>query len=225
MSATPADAPDPRGMTGLVGWLAAGLLRVLGATWRVRTSGPDPFSAGHTPVLGALLHRDFLIAAWLFRDRGIRVGVSRSRDGELIDRVLGALGYAEAARGSSSRGGAVAQLSLLRSLQAGRSVAVVVDGPRGPAGRPKPGVVRLAQHTRRPITPVSFHARFAWRFGSWDATCLPLPFARVECRYAAPIVVRAHEDDGRGAPRRAGADDEAAALELLASRLARSHER
>lgn len=183
MTATPPIGTRPRGTTRLLGRAAAWLLRMLGATWRVRVSGPDPFQAGATPVLGALLHRDFLVAAWYFRDRGISVGVSASRDGDLIDAALGALGYAEAARGSSSRGGAVAQLSLLRSLQAGRSVAVVVDGPRGPAGRPKPGIARLARRTGRPITPFSCRARFAWRFGSWDAACLPLPFARVECRF------------------------------------------
>lgn len=203
------ETENPSGARRLLGRVGALALCALGATWRLRMSGPDPFARGDVPVLGALLHRDFLMAAWLFRDRGIRVAVSRSRDGDLIDRVLGALGYAAAARGSSSRSGAAAQLALLRSLEAGQSVAVVVDGPRGPAGRPKPGIARLARHTARPITPVAFDARPAWRFGSWDAACLPLPFARVECRFGEPL----HPGPGRGFD---GEDD---LLEELARRL------
>jgi len=142
-------------------------------------------------VLGALLHRDFLIAAAFYRDQGVHVGVSRSRDGDLVDGVLARLGYGASARGSSSRGGAASQRALLERLEGGGSAAVVVDGPRGPAGTPKPGVVQLASRSKRPIQPVSFVARPAWHFGSWDRACLPLPFARIECRYAEPLAINA----------------------------------
>lgn len=167
-------------MTALFGTLAAILLRGLGRTWRVRVVGTDPFASGQ-PVIGALLHRDFLIAAWLYRDLGLHVAVSRSRDGDLADAVLARLGYGDSARGSSSRGGATAQLALRAHVEGGSSVAVVVDGPRGPAGIPKPGIAQLARRTARAVTPVRFEASPALRFGSWDRTLLPLPFARVRC--------------------------------------------
>lgn len=187
-----APRPPSTGPFGADRWLAAlaaAALRVLGATWRLRVEGPDPFVVGHGAVLGALLHRDFLIAAWAFRDRGIRVGVSRSRDGDRIDAVLSRLGYGASARGSTSRGGAAAQRALLAALERGGDVAVVVDGPRGPAGRPKPGVGWLAAKTGRPITPVRFEAPFALRFGSWDRARLPLPFAKVRCRFGDAVKV------------------------------------
>ncbi len=185
----PAQSPPFGVGERLLGALVAAALRLLGATWRVHVEGPDPFAAGAVPVLGALLHRDFLVAAWHFRDRGIHVGVSRSRDGARIDAVLARLGYGASARGSSSSGGAAAQRTLLGRLQAGRSVAVVVDGPRGPAGEPKPGIVHLGRRSKVAIQPVTFEARPAWRFGSWDRAALPLPFARIECRYAEPLCV------------------------------------
>ena len=180
----------------LLAAIAALGLRLLGATWQVRITGHDPFEAGDHPVLGALLHRDFLVAAWHYRDRGIHVGVSRSRDGDRITAVLRKLGYGEPARGSSSSGGALAQIRLLRVLDANEHVAVVVDGPRGPAGIPKPGIAQLARESGRPITPVTFHASRAIRFGSWDRAQLPLPFARVEVRYGEALMLA---DDG---PRR-----------------------
>ncbi len=189
MSAHDQPEPAPSGADRWLGRLVAAALRCLGATWRVHVTGPDPFASGRQPVLGALLHRDFLVAAWFYRDRGIHVGVSRSRDGARIDAVLRALGYGGSARGSSTRGGLAAQRALLGRLEAGASVAVVVDGPRGPAGEAKPGVVQLARHAARPIQPVVFESRPAWRFGSWDRTALPLPFARINCRYADPIEV------------------------------------
>ena len=77
------------------------------------------------------------------------------------------------------------------------SVAVLVDGPRGPAGVAKPGIAALARHSATPIQPLAFAARPALRLGSWDRTLVPLPFARVVCVFGEPIAPTALEDDGQ----------------------------
>ena len=91
------------------GRLAALVLRLIGATWRVRVEGPDPLVPGHEPVVAAFWHRNVLIAAWHYRGRGFSVPVSRSRDGDRIVSMLSALGYEGSPRGSSTRGGAAAR--------------------------------------------------------------------------------------------------------------------
>jgi hypothetical protein len=181
------------------GALSGALLRGLGATWRVEVLGRDPrIAAG--PVapprahLAALLHQSLVVSAWLFRDSGYCVAVSRSRDGSLVSATLRALGYADPARGSSSRGGSSALLGLLGQLESGTTVAVLVDGPRGPAGVAKPGIAALARHSATPIQPVALAARPALRLRSWDRSLLPLPFARVVCAYGEPIAPRAGSD-------------------------------
>jgi len=180
--------PAPR---RFVGRMAAFALRALGATWRVTREGRDPLDAEGDPQIGAIWHRDVLITAWLYRDRGFSVAVSRSRDGERIAAALPPLGYREPVRGSSSRGGSAALLGLVRLVRAGTTVSVPMDGPRGPALEPKIGVVSLARLSGVKITPVAFAARPCLRFRSWDRTLLPLPFARTRVRYGSPIAVRA----------------------------------
>lgn len=190
----------------LFGWLTGALLRLLGATWRVEIRGTDPRTlpiptappgAPPRPVLAALLHESLVVAAWLFRDLGYCVAVSQSRDGSLVASTLEALGYAEPARGSSSRGGSAAFLALLRQLELGTTVAVLVDGPRGPAGIAKPGIAALARHCATPIQPLAFSARPALRLSSWDRSLVPLPFARVVCVFGEPIHPGDREDDGQ----------------------------
>jgi lysophospholipid acyltransferase (LPLAT)-like uncharacterized protein len=176
----------------LFGWVTSVALRLLGATWRVEILGRDPrvpSSPGPPigPQLAALFHESLIAAAWLYRDQGYSVAVSRSRDGSLISSTLDGLGYAESARGSSSRGGSAALSGLLRSLGAGTTVAVLVDGPRGPARIAKPGIAALARLTATPVQPVAFAARPALRLRSWDRSLVPLPFARVVCAYGEPI--------------------------------------
>lgn len=125
------------------------------------------------------------------------MAVSRSRDGDLIQSTLLAMGYSEPARGSSSRGGSAALLGLRRQLGAGTTVAVLVDGPRGPARVAKTGIVSLARLSNAAIQPVAFSARPAFRLGSWDQSLLPLPFARVVCAFGKPIEPESDADEAR----------------------------
>lgn len=168
--------------------VVAALLRALGATWRIERTGPDPLDAD-APFLGAIWHGGLFCAAHRFRDRGIAIAVSRSRDGDRIDAVLSALGFGPSPRGSSSRGGVAALAGLIRTAQAGRSLGLLCDGPRGPARVCKPGVIAAARATGLPLHPIGIAARPALRFPSWDRVFLPLPFARVVFEFAPPLRV------------------------------------
>lgn len=177
-----------RAQVALVGILGALLIRALGATWRIRTTGPDPF-ARRGPVVAALWHSGLLVGAYRWRGHGVAVPISRSRDGDLMDAVLRRLGFAESPRGSSSRGAAGLLRSLIRCTRRATPVAMLPDGPRGPARRVKTGVVALARASGAPLVPVGVAASRALHFGSWDRAILPLPFARVECHYGEALEV------------------------------------
>jgi lysophospholipid acyltransferase (LPLAT)-like uncharacterized protein len=191
---SPAAAAPPRlarALRGLLGGIAAALVRVLGATWRLEVLGENPIGPGKTPVAGALWHRGLFIAAHFFRDARIVVMVSRSRDGDWIEAVLSGLGFAGSPRGSSSRGGASALRRQVELVRAGHSAALLCDGPRGPARVAKAGVVALARAAGVAVQPVGLSARPCLRFGSWDTTLLPLPFARVVAVFGRPIPIHA----------------------------------
>lgn len=185
-----------RGSRAAGGWLAALLLRAMARTWRTRVEGPDPFGGG--PVVVALWHRGLFVALGGVRRRGLCAPVSRSRDGDWICAVLRHLGFAESPRGSTSRGGSALLRALVRAVRAGFSVVMLPDGPRGPAGEAQAGAVALAQLTGARLVPVGLAARPAWRFGSWDGTLLPLPFARVRVCFGAPVELGA-ASSGAGA--------------------------
>jgi lysophospholipid acyltransferase (LPLAT)-like uncharacterized protein len=165
------------------------LMRALAWSWRLDLRGEDPFAAGDCSEGGifALWHRDLLVGAGTFRDSGYHAAISQSRDGGHIAAVIRHLGLGEPPRGSSSRGGVAVLKSMVRLVRSGHVVGVLPDGPRGPARVAKPGVLALARSTGAPIHPLGFAARPALRFGSWDRTVLPLPFARVVCVVGDPL--------------------------------------
>jgi hypothetical protein len=172
-------------------WAGAGLIRVLGATWRVDASGLADYdrrvAAGERCIF-AFWHARLLALAYTHRHRGAVVLVSQHRDGELIARAVGHLGF-RLARGSSTRGGDQAMRELLRAAEEGALIAVTPDGPRGPRERVKPGLVALASRSGRPIVPVAAASHPAWVLRSWDRFRVPKPFARVVVAYGEPIAI------------------------------------
>lgn len=176
--------------------VGAPLLGGLGRTIRWTTVGGEHLAAlDHSaePQIWALWHGRILPCMWYFRDRDIVVVTSENFDGEWIARIIERFGFG-AARGSSSRGGARALRSLLKSVAA-RPAAFTVDGPRGPRGVAHPGIVWLARATGHPITPVHAEADRYWTMRSWDQTQVPKPWAHVAMAIGPPVRVPRDADE------------------------------
>jgi hypothetical protein len=175
-------------MTGLTQHFAAAAFHGLAVTWRFEIRGGGHFASVATrPFVFALWHHTLLPLLWWHRHRGITLLVSAHRDGELVARAAARMGY-RLARGSSTRGGATGYRGLLRTLAAGAVVAVTPDGPAGPAGVVKPGVVRVAHRAGAPVLPVTARVDRSWRLRSWDRLLVPRPFARIVVEYGPPLV-------------------------------------
>jgi lysophospholipid acyltransferase (LPLAT)-like uncharacterized protein len=175
----------------------AGVVRALGATWRlarVGMEGPEAAIARGEGCIVAFWHARLLPLVFTHRRRGTVVLVSRHRDGELITRIIERLGFLTE-RGSSTRGGGEGARRMMRHAGARRMLAITPDGPRGPALRVKPGLVWLASRSGLPVVPVATAASRAWRMGSWDGFRVPRPFARVVVGYGEPIAIPRDLDD------------------------------
>jgi lysophospholipid acyltransferase (LPLAT)-like uncharacterized protein len=143
----------------------------------------------HGTVVYASWHQRFFPGITFFATRKpIAIMISQSRDGEMISRVVDILGW-RSIRGSSSKGGSRA-LKEVRSLTAqGFRIGHIVDGPQGPFGVIKPGLLTIAQFAGAPIVPVIMSAQRRWVFNSWDRFMVPKPFTRVLIRFGTPITV------------------------------------
>ena len=185
-------------VTALVPSTAAALVRMLGATLRLRIEGSDalaPYWSGARPLIYCVWHGRILMVPWLntrlrrtHAARAVSVLASRSRDGGIAAGYASRFGL-DVVRGSSSQGGAAAMRALVTTVEAGRDVALVPDGPRGPRRQLGPGVVALAALTGAPVVPLGFAARPARRLATWDEFLVPAPFARAALVFGAPLRV------------------------------------
>ncbi len=172
-------------------------LQLLSSTYRLRIVGKENERAAKEikpSVIYASLHQRFLLCFRISLSRHpVSVMVSRSRDAEAVARMVELTGAATV-RGSSSKGkkykGEHEALEELKELmEKDYSVYHPVDGPLGPFGIVKPGLIRLAQLTGSPIVIVSMTSEKRWVFNSWDKFVIPKPFSRTIIYMDKPICI------------------------------------
>ena len=114
--------------------------------------------------------------------------ISQSRDGDRVSPVARRLGLCPV-RGSGSRGSKSAVVGRVSALSQHPCAVHVCDGPKGPKGEVKPGLIRVAQVSGAAIFPLYISAEDAWVMRSWDRFLIPKPLSRVLIRWGQPISV------------------------------------
>jgi lysophospholipid acyltransferase (LPLAT)-like uncharacterized protein len=168
---------------GSLGHLLIGLLL---HSCRLRIHGA-PTETGR-PGIFIFWHRHLLYMMFHFRHRGAHPLISLSQDGEMISTIASKFGM-KPIRGSSSRGGARALLTLIDlARKATGDILITADGPRGPLREVKPGLLKLAQKSGAPLIPVCWRASRRWVLHkSWDHFVIPKPFCRIDLFFGEPM--------------------------------------
>jgi hypothetical protein len=185
-----------------VGTLGAWYLRLV---WRTSSKVLDPsdiYERVLTPAIIAMWHGQHFLMPFLKKDGAkyrAKVLISRHRDGEVNAIAAEKLGIGTI-RGSGAhngefhrKGGAVAFTEMLDALAQGYNVAMTADVPKiaRAAGL---GVIKLAQHSGRPIYPVAIASSRRKELKNWDRTAINLPFSRIAMVANEPVWVPAESD-------------------------------
>jgi len=175
------------------------LIRAYSQTFRIKVVNEHTwlnyYLKNDKAVLLCTYHQQFFSAIHHFKKyKDYRPGlmISQSRDGDIIAAVAKRSGWYPV-RGSSSKGGSEALKLMIEHLNKFRVAGHIVDGPRGPAGEVKAGIIRLAMEANAVIVPFYVAADRAWYFKSWDRFLLPKPFANVILQFGDMIKINASE--------------------------------
>jgi lysophospholipid acyltransferase (LPLAT)-like uncharacterized protein len=140
-------------------------------------------------VLLCAWHQQFFSAIFHFKtyskfNPGLMI--SQSKDGDLISGVANRSGW-HTLRGSSTRGGKKAMDAMIDHLKTHGFGAHILDGPTGPIGRVKAGIIKMALEADAVVVPLYTSAENAWFFNSWDRFMLPKPFSRVTITFGPEL--------------------------------------
>jgi hypothetical protein len=186
-----------------VGATAAMYLRTVWRTSRVILEPATIYETVQMPAIIAMWHGQHFMAPFIKREElghRAKVLISRHRDGEINARAAMRLGIGTI-RGSGAhnnefhrKGGAAAFTEMLEALEQGWNVALTADVPKVSrvAGL---GVVKLAQHSGRPIYPVAIASQRRIEVDSWDKSAVNLPGGRLAMVAGEAIFVPRDADD------------------------------
>ena len=150
-----------------------------------------------TPIILCAWHQQFFSAIRHFKtysryNPGLMI--SQSKDGDLISGVAKKTGW-HTPRGSSSRGGKQAMDMMITHLKTYGLGAHILDGPTGPIGRVKAGIIKMTHEADAVVVPLYTSAEHAWFFNSWDRFMLPKPFSRVTITFGREIRLESSNDE------------------------------
>jgi lysophospholipid acyltransferase (LPLAT)-like uncharacterized protein len=170
-----------------VGAVGAWYLKLVWHTSRPTLDPPTIYDTVKTPAIIAMWHGQHFMMPFIKKDDGThraKVLISRHRDGEINARAAERLGIGTI-RGSGAhngefhrKGGASAFTEMLTALKENYNVALTADVPKiaRVAGL---GVVKLAQHSGRPIYAVAIATSRRIELDNWDRTAVNLPFSHI----------------------------------------------
>jgi hypothetical protein len=195
----------PHRLRRFAGRIVGGYMAFADAATRWQDRGKAhvlPALSGAEPAILAFWHGRILLAhhGWPVREteRACATLISQSKDGDVIATAAESIGLrtirGSTAKAGKDKGGASALKALVRSLQAGDTVAVTPDGPKGPRMRATMGVIQLAKLSGAPIVPMTWSSGWRWAMHSWDRLAMPFPFGRAIFLWAAPIRVAREAD-------------------------------
>lgn len=178
-----------------VGLFGAGLIELIFATSRLEIVGLSKVwpMMRRRCFIAAIWHSRILAYSYLYKGCKASIMVSASEDGEIIARILERQGFSTV-RGSTTRQGTRALATLIRRVREGDPAVIIPDGPQGPRFQIQPGIVALSQKTGVPIIPMTYSAKHATIFNSWDRFMLPRPFTTYRMVYGEPVHVPADAD-------------------------------
>lgn len=138
----------------------------------------------------AFWHGTMLLPWFLHGSKNFAALTSKSKDGDLLAKILKKWNY-KVIRGSSSTGGDVALGIMVDYAKNKYSIAITPDGPRGPRQNFKAGAVITAKKSRIPLILAGIGFKRKKTLSNWDKFEVPYFFTRANIIYSEPIYVNA----------------------------------
>lgn len=160
---------------------------------KINSGSIEIIKAENKKCVLAFWHGTMLLPWYLHGDPGTVALISKSRDGDLLAKLLKVWKY-KVVRGSSSSGGDVALGIMVDYAKNSYSVAITPDGPRGPRHKFKAGAVITAKRAKLPLLLVGVGFKQKKILKNWDEFEIPYFFSKAKVVYSDPILIDGNLD-------------------------------
>ena len=134
----------------------------------------------------AFWHGTMLLPWFLHGSQNFAALTSKSKDGDLLAKILKKWNY-KVIRGSSSTGGDVALGIMVDYAKNKYAIAITPDGPRGPRQNFKAGAVVTAKRSGIPLILAGVGFKRKKNLRNWDKFEIPHFFTMAKIVYSEPL--------------------------------------
>ncbi len=142
------------------------------------------------------LNKNFIVCFWHGRllmtpfcwnyERNFFMLISGHPDGQIISKAVSYFGI-KTIVGSSFNNKYKSLRNILKEIKSNNIIGITPDGPRGPRGEVKDGMISLSLLSKTPIIPLSFSAKYSKELRSWDKFLFVFPFNKFVAVWGKPI--------------------------------------
>jgi len=164
----------------IVGLFLCVYVRMVGKTTKFDEQGINKFyeilKNDGSLIMIAWHGRVALLPYFWNNEKKLKALVSMHRDGRLIAKLLRSFGIGVIG-GSTNNNASGAAISLMKTLKKNDSIAIIPDGPRGPAMKLSMSPLYYAQKTGKPIVGLGYSIKGSKLARSWDSMMIPPLFS------------------------------------------------
>ena len=107
-------------------------------------------------------------------------------DGKIISNAISYFGI-QTITGSSRKNNLSSLKEILKQISNDSIIGITPDGPRGPNGQVKKGLISLLKKTNVPVIPLSYSAKFKFSLNTWDKFIFVTPFNKFIAVWGNPF--------------------------------------
>ena len=121
-------------------------------------------------------HNRLLMTVFCWKwSKEFKMLISGHADGKIISNAISYFGI-QTITGSSRKNNLSSLKEILKQINNDSIIGITPDGPRGPNGEVKKGLISLLKKTDVPVIPLSYSAKFKFTLQTWDKFIFVTPF-------------------------------------------------
>ena len=132
-------------------------------------------------------HNRLLMTVFCWKwSKEFRMLISGHADGKIISNAISYFGI-QTITGSSRKNNLSSLKEILKQIDNGSVIGITPDGPRGPNGKVKDGLISLLKKTNVSVLPLSYSAKFKFTLKTWDKFIFVTPLNKFVAVWGNPF--------------------------------------
>ena len=173
-----------------LGWIIAFYIKICFQTsiWLTKnTEIVERYIKKNKSFIVCFWHNRLLMAVFCWKwSQDFKMLISGHSDGKIISNAISNFGI-QTIKGSARKNNVSSLKEILKQIDDNSIIGITPDGPKGPNEEVKVGLISLLKKTNVSVLPLSYSAKFKFKFKTWDKFIFVTPLNKFVAVWGNPF--------------------------------------